>query len=107
MSGSATTRAPVTVQLRHPITVGGEEVREIALIRPTVRHLLAYDRAEGDMGKMAALLEEVAQLTPGEVQQIDAADFLAIAEVLSDFLARGPATGGPSASSSPASSTAG
>ena len=81
------------IELAHPITMGDERIEAIELDRPKVKHLMAYDRAEGEMAKMAALIAELAGLPRPVVDQMDAADFMRASEVVSGFLDAGPATG--------------
>lgn len=81
------------IELSHPITMGDERIESIELDRPKVKHLMAYDRAEGEMAKMAALIAELAGLPKPVIEQMDAADFMRASEVVSGFLDAGRETG--------------
>jgi len=82
------------IKLEHPIQANGETVETITLKRPQVRHLKAVDRAQGDIERAALLIGELAGLPPSAVEQIDAADFARLSEVIGGFFGGSLPTGG-------------
>jgi hypothetical protein len=86
---------PKTVRLSQPIAWEGKTVTEVHVRRPKVKDLRAMERDNGptasqiDQGvAMAALLTEL----PVEIiDEMDAADFAALSEVIAGFLPQGPA----------------
>lgn len=85
------------VTLKYPIKANGQVLEELTLERPRVKHLKAADGAKGEMEKTALLISELAGIPPSSVDQIDAADFAQLAEVIGGFFEQRPATGAPSA----------
>lgn len=84
-----------TIKLKHPFIHNDEQVSEIILpSRLTIRHLRAIDNVPGEIGKVAALIGEMANLPMSAVDKIDMEDFAAINEVASGFLAQFQAIGG-------------
>lgn len=82
-----------TYELMHPIEAYGTTWRQLSLRRAIARDLLATDGL-GEMGatlKMIALLSGAPQAV---VEQLDAADALALGEVIGRFLGIGR-VGGP------------
>ncbi len=75
-----------TIKLKHPITADGVELKEITLRRPKVRDLEKIDKVEGPIAKAVALIADLAEITPDQVRELDAADFTAIEGEVSDFL---------------------
>jgi hypothetical protein len=89
-----------TIQLQHPVEIRAtdtgevvETVTHLALRRPTARDLRAMDKAQGEVGKSIALLATLARVPPSTIELLDAADYLAAAEVLADVLGKPPGTG--------------
>jgi len=75
------------ITLKHPIIVNDEQVTEINLPdRLKIKHMKAMDSALGKIGQIAALLGSMANLPMSAVDQIDAEDLSAIAEVVGGFL---------------------
>ena len=76
-----------TITLKHPITVDGREVAELTLRRPKVRDLERMDKVSGEMAKAVTMVADLAEISPDQVREIDGEDFIAVSEVLADFLA--------------------
>lgn len=90
---------PIVYALRVPITVAGEEVRELRIRRPkarSFRKMRARMGADGarelDVGTMMEVLADCAGVSSLVVDELDAEDFFAAVEVLEGFLQAGPAT---------------
>lgn len=81
------------IKLKHPVKMGDETVETVTLKRPTVKHLKIMDAAQGDISKTASLIAELASLPQKVVDDIDAEDFGAIAEVLGGFFGKPQGTG--------------
>ena len=75
-----------TIKLKHPITADGREVTKLTLRRPKVRDLERVDKVDGPIAKAVTLIADLAELTPDQVRELDAADFTAIEAEVSGFL---------------------
>lgn len=75
----------IEVELKHPIMAHGEEVTKLTFKRPTMADLIQMDKANGEMGKMAKLIECCAKIPASSVAQIDVEDIMHISEVISPF----------------------
>lgn len=75
-----------TVPLTAPITVGGRPIDSVTIRRPRVGDLRRMDAAgKTNLDKTLWLIGALAELTPEEVDQIDAHDLTAIGAVVADF----------------------
>lgn len=83
----------IEVKLKHPIKAHGEEVDVLTFKRPTMADLMQMDKAVGDMGKMAKLIECCAKIPPSSVAMLDVEDVTAISEAISPFFSAFLATG--------------
>lgn len=83
----------IEVELKHPITAHGEMVSTLTIKRPTMADLIQMDKAAGDIGKMAKLIECCAKIPPSSVAQLDVEDVNAISEAISPFFSAFLATG--------------
>lgn len=86
-----------TIILKHPIKANGQVLEEITLERPRVKHLKVVDGVKGEVEKTALLIGELAGIPPSGVDQLDAEDFAALAEVIGGFFGAAPKTGASSA----------
>ena len=75
-----------TLELKHPITVDGVEIKEINLRRPKAVDLEAMDKAPGEVGKALLLISNLAELPLDKVRELDAEDFMGLQGHLTDFL---------------------
>jgi len=81
---------PRTVTLSVPVTVGGRTIADVTLRRPKVGDLRRMDKQKGsDLDKTLWMISTLAELTPQEVDEIDAGDLEAIAEVVAGFTGKG------------------
>jgi hypothetical protein len=75
------------IELQYPIDISGAKVSVLHLRRPKARDLEAMDRqGGGNVGRTVGLISALAELTPEQVRELDAADFNRISEVVSGFL---------------------
>jgi hypothetical protein len=77
------------IELEYPIVVDGVEVSSVTMRRLKVADLMAYDKmkcseAERDLRTLANICE----LPPAALQEMDAADYLELREVMQGFLSR-------------------
>jgi len=82
------------ITLNFPVEVAGRLIDQVSLSRPTVKHLMSFDKAEGDMAKMVSLVADLADLMPAEINAIDASDFMRLSTVVEGFLDGGTENGG-------------
>jgi hypothetical protein len=74
------------IKLDHPIKIDGATVNEIALRRPTVRDMrVARASKASDAEQEIALIANLAQWTPADVDNLDMADFIKVQAALKDF----------------------
>jgi hypothetical protein len=80
-----------TIKLEYPITSGAQLIQEITLRRPKVKDSLAAQKASGREAEQEILLvANLAALTPAEVEELDAADYAHVQEVLARFFSPKP-----------------
>jgi hypothetical protein len=81
--------------LVRPIRAGEQLIAEVTIRRPKVRDLRAIDKARepgaSELSQAIAMAATLCDLPPEAMEEMDAADFAAISEVLGGFLPRGPA----------------
>jgi len=85
------------VKLAEPIVVGGQKITEVTLRRPKVKDLRALDHLDVSANDLARGIEMAAiltGLTPQTIDELDAADFAAISDVIAGFLPKPPEPGG-------------
>lgn len=75
-----------TITLREPIDINGAKVSVLRLRRPKVRDLEAIDKISGDTAKTVALIANLAEWTPDQVRELDAADFAAASKAVAEML---------------------
>lgn len=74
------------ITLDHPITIDGAKVGELAIRRPTVKDMrVARNSGKSDADQEIALIANLAQITPADVDSIDIADFVKVQKVLQGF----------------------
>ena len=79
-------RDSVTIELKYPVEAGGEKISSVTLRPITVRDLKAVDGIEGDVTKTAALIGNLSELAPEQVDALDGADFAELSDAVSRFL---------------------
>ena len=86
------TAASRTIKLSEPVTHEGREITEVILRRPKVGDLRRMDKVDGsDMEKTLWLLGVLGEMTPAEVDKIDAADLEALANAIAGFTGKATA----------------
>jgi hypothetical protein len=74
------------IKLDHPIKIDGANVNEIALRRPTVKDMrVARNSGKNDADQEVALIANLAQIAPDDVDALDIADFVKVQKALQSF----------------------
>ena len=76
----------IEIPLREPVTLNGASVGVLRLRRPKVRDLEAIDKVPGETAKTVALIANLAEWTPDQVRELDAADFAAASKAVAEML---------------------
>ncbi|WP_163833294.1 phage tail assembly protein [Spartinivicinus ruber] len=80
-----------TVNLEYPIQCEGVTVDSITLRRPKARDLKIMETTKGgDISKSITLIAHLAEISPKAVEDLDAADFQKVSEVVASFLGAVP-----------------
>ena len=80
-----------TIKLEFPITSGAQLIQEITLRRPKVKDTLAVQKMGGNQAEQEIrLVANLATLTPAEIEELDAADYARVQEVLARFFSPKP-----------------
>lgn len=79
-----------TIPLAFPVTVNGRTMTEITLRRPKTGDLRAMDKKTNasEFEKTMWMIGTLGELTPAEVDAIDAADFKTLAETIAGFMSK-------------------
>ena len=90
------------VTLFHPLKVGDKTIAEVTIRRPKVRDLRAMEKARepgsSEMDQGIAMAATLCDLPLEAMDDMDAADFASISEVITRFLPQAPASKGGEAS---------
>ena len=81
------------VKLAEPIMVGDQKLTEVTLRRPKVKDLRALDHLDvnaNDLTRGVEMAAILTGLTPETIDELDAADFAAISDVIAGFLPKPP-----------------
>jgi hypothetical protein len=78
-----------TLTLREPIEINGAKVGVLKLRRPKARDLEAIDKVSGETAKSIMLIANLAEWTPEQVRELDAADFAAASKAVAEMLGNG------------------
>lgn len=75
------------IKLEYPVSVDGAEVNSLSLRRPTVRDMLAADKAAGsEAEKEIRMFSNLCEVTPSVIESLDLADYTRLQETYKDFL---------------------
>ena len=76
-----------TIKLNYPIDFEGGKLSEITLRRPKVGDInRATSKAKGDIATAIELAAILSDLPPSAIEELDAADFKRVEQVVSGFL---------------------
>jgi hypothetical protein len=79
----------IEITLREPVTLNGASIGVLRLRRPKVRDLEAIDKVPGETAKTVALIANLAEWTPDQVRELDAADFASASKAVAEMLGNG------------------
>jgi len=85
------------VKRGQPIVFSDRKITEVTVRRPKVKDLRALDHLDvnaNDLTKGIEMAAILTGLTPETVDELDAADFAAISDVIASFLPKPPEQGG-------------
>lgn len=77
---------PAVIKLYAPIKANGEEISELTLKRPKVKHLKVIDGIDGDVEAAITLISKLADIPPSAVEDLDAEDMAACTKLLEGIL---------------------
>jgi hypothetical protein len=93
------------INLQHPITVNGAVISSVTLRRIKVADMRAVAQTGGNgIEQTVMLLSRLGELSPAEIDQLDAADMGVLAEAIAGFTAP-PGASQPAAISTPSGSS--
>lgn len=77
-----------TITLSFPVSVAGRSIAEVTLRRPKAGDLRAMDKKANasEFEKSLWMIGALAELSPAEVDALDAADFKALADAVAGFM---------------------
>lgn len=76
----------ISYKLRYPVNVGGEEIANLSLRRPKTRDMIRANKVKDDLEKVSSMICDLAEVTPAVVNELDAADFAAVGEMIGNFM---------------------
>ncbi len=75
------------VDLKHPITINGAEVKQLEMRRPKVRDMLTAQKGKGtDADREVLMFANLCEQTPAVIEELDMADYQQLQETYSGFL---------------------
>ena len=83
-----------SVTLAEPILAGGQKITEVTVRRPKVKDLRRLDHlpvAANDLTRGIEMAAILTGLTAETIDELDAADFAALSDVIAGFLPKPPA----------------
>ena len=76
-----------TLELTYPFKVDGQTINQLTLRRPTVRDRLIADKCQGsEVEKEIRFIANLCEMAPGDIEQLDMADYSKLQEALTGFL---------------------
>jgi hypothetical protein len=76
-----------TIELQHPISIDGVQVKTLRLRRPKVRDMLTVETASGhDAEKEIQLFAHLCEVNPSDLHELDMADYAKLQQVYQNFL---------------------
>jgi len=81
-----------TYTLKYPVTWDDKEVTDIEVRRPKGKHIKRVG-ATSDLGSMMNIAASITDYTPKFYDELDAVDYLGVAEVIGGFLDNGQEIG--------------
>ena len=76
-----------TISLEYPVEMNGITVSELRLRRPTVRDMLAAEKAQGsDAEKEIRMFCNLCEVEPGVIESLDLSDYAKLQRAYQGFL---------------------
>jgi len=82
----------VTYKLLHPVELGSERTTQIILSRPKGKHI-KHLKKDLTLGEIMQVAQKVADCSPLVFEEMDGGDYLAVGEIVGDFLDSGQRDG--------------
>lgn len=77
----------INITLKYPIKMDGAEISALRLRRPKVRDMLAVEKSgEHDAEKEIQLFANLCEVKPGDLHDLDMADYGKLQKAYQDFL---------------------
>ncbi|MCP4352289.1 MAG: phage tail assembly protein [Desulfobacterales bacterium] len=79
----------VTVKLKHPYTFGGEEIKELTIVRPKAKHLkgIVFKKDEGiKVEDLLVLAANLSGYPPSALDDLEIDDFEAVGVAVGNFM---------------------
>ena len=78
---------PIRVKLSEPILAHGEEIHELVLERPRMKHMKARDGAAGPVEASIQVVARLANVPPSSIEMMTPEDFQKVEQALLPFFA--------------------
>ena len=75
-----------TITLKYPFTYQGEEITQITIRRPKMRDMKKAQKHKDDMEKSIHMIADLAEVSPGLVEELDTEDFGAVSAKVGEFM---------------------
>jgi hypothetical protein len=105
MSNAAPDRPHEVYKLTTPIKASGEELDTVYVKRPKGKEMRLFPAEVKNLGDLHPFMAKVCGLTAEQIDELDAADYKAISDLIQGLVANFPPTGPGASPSSGQSST--
>lgn len=75
-----------TYNLKHAVSVDGEEYTALSIRRPKARDLIKARKLRDEVEQMASMLADLAEVPTKVIHELDAEDFAVLGEMVAGFL---------------------
>ena len=82
------------LQLKHPVRLGGEEIKELRIRRPKARDYRLLDRHAG-FDAAEVMLTALSNVGAAVVEELDGEDYMAASAVVAGLVGKDRSTGEP------------
>jgi hypothetical protein len=87
MMSDPTNHSNQTIELQHPISIDGVQVKTLRLRRPKVRDMLTVETTTGhDAEKEIQLFAHLCEVNPIDLHELDMADYAKLQQAYQSFL---------------------
>lgn len=89
-----TPQVPAKIVLKEPINHGGQNITELTIKKPTLKHMRDIKAGETPtLGQIGDILSSLTDQPPSVIGELGMEDMMACAEILSGFFPSFPSTG--------------